>query len=65
MVKRGDRFWDERNNRYLTADAVGTNPKVWYCLITVAKKNKNGSDYHTLVGNTYIRANDLEALPRR
>ena len=40
MIKIGDRFYDERNDRYLTADGCGCDPKCWSCI--VEEMNEDG-----------------------
>lgn len=32
MLRIGDRFYDERNGRYLTVDGVGCDPKCYDCI---------------------------------
>lgn len=32
MLKIGQRFYDERNGRYLTITGVGANPKAYDCV---------------------------------
>lgn len=32
MIKLGTRFYDEKNDRYLTVDGVGCDPKCYCCI---------------------------------
>lgn len=40
QIKKGMRFYDESNGRYITTDGQGCDPKVWLCV--VEEVNDNG-----------------------
>lgn len=33
MIKIGQCYYDERNDRYITTESTGCDPKVWRCTV--------------------------------
>ena len=54
-IKMGDRFYDERNGRYLTVDGVGADPKVFCCIV----EEIEDEDY-TVTGRQLFNMNELK-----
>lgn len=56
MLKLGQRFYDEKNGRYLTIDGVGCDPKVYRCIMEEYEPDRwdDGAEMVLVVTDTVL-----------
>ena len=60
MIKIGDRFWDDKNGRYLTVDGVGCDSKCFRCI------QEEIEDGELVITDTILMMqNELEHMERK
>lgn len=58
-IKIGDRFYDERHNRYLVTTGTGCDPRCWHCL--VEEYNENTGEFE-LADDALFMAGELAKM---
>ena len=60
-IKLGERFYDERNGRYITPDGVGCDPKCYFCIVEEITEEGD----LVVVERALFMAFELEKMKRR
>lgn len=61
MIKMGDRFWDDKNGRYLTVDGVGCDQKCFRCI--QEELNDSGDDFE-ITDTVLMMQNELNHMKK-
>lgn len=61
-IKKGERFFDEKNCRYLTVDGVGCDPKCYRCI--QEELNEAGDDFE-ITDTVLMMEGELERMERK
>lgn len=61
MFKMGDKFYDDRNGRYLTVDGVGCDPKCYECIVEEAAEDGD----LIVTGRVLMMQGELAKMERR
>lgn len=60
MIKIGDRFFDDKNGRYLTVDGVVCDPKCYSCI--QEEPDENDPDDIIVTGKILMMRGELEKM---